>query len=78
MMGGHITIESELGTGFCFTVWSPDIEPAKHDDGDQGNGPLILVIEDNLSECSSITRDLPCFGYEFEVVRDCVLDRSPR
>ncbi|MFT5180204.1 MAG: signal transduction histidine kinase, partial [Alphaproteobacteria bacterium] len=27
MMGGRITIESELGTGSCFTVWLPDIEP---------------------------------------------------
>ena len=28
MMGGRITIESELGSGSCFTVWLPDIKQA--------------------------------------------------
>ncbi|MCZ6592889.1 MAG: ATP-binding protein [Alphaproteobacteria bacterium] len=70
MMGGRITIESELGAGSCFTVWLPDVEPANQDDADQGEGPLILVIEDNLSDAALITRDLMRFGYKFEIARD--------
>jgi signal transduction histidine kinase len=35
IMGGRITIESELGTGSCFTVWLPDIEPSAQTDSDR-------------------------------------------
>jgi len=70
IMGGRITIQSELGAGSCFTVWLPDIKPANYNEGDQGNGPLILVIEDNLSDTTLVTRELNRLGYKFEVARD--------
>ena len=70
MMGGRIMIDSEIGVGSCFTVWLPDIEPAKDDEAQQGDGPLILVIEDNRSECALVTRDLKRYGYKYEVARD--------
>ena len=70
MMGGRITIESELGVGSCFTVWLPDIEPAKHDLANQGNGPMVLVIEDDFTDSPLITRELTRAGYSFEVARD--------
>jgi signal transduction histidine kinase/CheY-like chemotaxis protein len=70
MMGGRITIESELGAGSRFTVWLPDIEPASGSGITQGDGPMILVIEDNLSDSSLITRNLARLGYKFEVARD--------
>ena len=70
MMGGRITVESELGIGSCFTVWLPDINPANIEGGDLGSGPLILVIEDNLSDTTLVTRELSRLGYKFEVARD--------
>lgn len=70
MMGGRITIESEFGAGSCFTVWLPDIEPAKNDGAHQGDGPLILVIEDTLSDSSLLGRYLSHLGYRVEVARD--------
>ena len=70
MMGGRIDIESELGVGSCFTVWLPDIRPADHDDVERGDGPLILVIEDNPSDRSLLIRELARGGYRFEVATD--------
>lgn len=69
MMGGRITIESELGAGSCFTLWLPDIEPEIFDGAGQTDGPLVLIIEDNISDCSLLTRDLGRFGYNYEVSR---------
>ena len=70
MMGGRITTESELGAGSCFTVWMPDIEPAMEDCASEGDGPLILVIEDTLSDSSLLERFLHYLDYRVEVARD--------
>ncbi|NNE85591.1 MAG: response regulator [Alphaproteobacteria bacterium] len=70
MMGGSIAISSEEGKGSCFTVWLPDIKPTRHDDTNQGDGPLILVIEDNLSDSEILLRQLHQLGYRAEVTRD--------
>ena len=70
MMGGRISIESELGAGSCFTVSLPDIEPAKAVDSDHAAGPMVLVIEDILSDGDLMQRPLKQLGYLSEVVRD--------
>ena len=70
MMGGRITIESELGAGSCFTVWLPDIEPAAQDSARQGDEPLILVIDDSYQDSSLLERYLMSLGYQVEVARD--------
>ncbi len=69
MMGGRITVDTELGKGSCFTVWLPDIEPAKPTDARQGEGAFILVIEDSLSDASLLERYLDHLGYQAQVVR---------
>jgi len=70
MMGGRINIESEPGEGSCFTVWLPDIKTAVKDSTNQGDGPLILVIEDTLSDSALLERHLSQLGYRVEVARD--------
>ena len=70
IMGGRITVESELGAGSCFTVWLPDIESSLEGNTGQGDGPLILVIEDTLSDSALLGRYLSHLGYRFEVARD--------
>lgn len=70
MMGGRITIESEPDEGSCFTVWLPDIKTAVKDSTNQGDGPLILVIEDSLSDSNLLERHLSQLGYRIEVARD--------
>jgi signal transduction histidine kinase/CheY-like chemotaxis protein len=70
MMGGRIEIQSEPGKGSCFTVWLPAIETAIQDNINQGDRPLILVIEDNLSDSSLLERYLSQLGYRVEVARD--------
>ena len=70
MMGGRITIESEPDEGSCFTVWLPDIEPAVQKNTNQGDEPLILVIEDTLSDSSLLERHILSLGYRVEVSRD--------
>ena len=70
MMGGRITLESELGVGSCFTVWLPDIKPTRLDGTIRADGPLILVIDDKMSDCDLLTREVTRFGYNYEVARD--------
>ena len=70
MMGGRITVESEPDNGSCFTVWLPDIEPAIEGGANQDDGPLILVIEDNLSDSSLLKRHFSQLGYRVEVARN--------
>lgn len=70
MMGGRITVDSELGEGSCFTVSLPDIAPVNKGKLNQGDGPLILVIEDNLSDSELLLRQLHQLGYRVEVTRD--------
>ncbi len=70
MMGGRITVDSELGAGSYFTVWLPDIEPAMEGNTGQGDGPLVLVIEDTLSDSALLGRYLGNLGYRVEVARD--------
>ena len=48
----------------------PGITPTLLDGTIHAGGPLVLVIEDNLSECSLLTRELTRFGYNYEVARD--------
>ncbi|NNE82416.1 MAG: response regulator [Alphaproteobacteria bacterium] len=70
MMGGRITIKSDEGVGSCFTVWLPDIESSEQDSAAGTDGPLILVIEDTLSDSALLKRNLGQLGYRVEVVRD--------
>jgi signal transduction histidine kinase/CheY-like chemotaxis protein len=70
MMGGRITIDSELGAGSCFTVWLPDIEVSNHEGAATSGGSLILAIEDSLSDSSLLSRHLTNLGYRVEIARD--------
>ena len=56
MLGGRLTIDSELGARSCFTVWIPDIEIANQKSID--SGPRILIIEDSPSDISLLERYL--------------------
>ena len=47
----------------------PDIEQAIQDNAKHVDGPLILVIEDNLSDGSLLERHLLRLGYRAEVIR---------
>ena len=68
MLGGRLTIDSELGAGSCFTVWIPDIEIANQDS--INSGPRILIIEDSPSDISLLERYLRPSGFQIEVARD--------
>ncbi|MCZ6593199.1 MAG: ATP-binding protein [Alphaproteobacteria bacterium] len=70
MMGGRITVASELGSGSCFTVWLPDIDPANQKNTGPGDGPEILVIEDTPSDSALLERYLCHLGYRVDVARD--------
>ncbi|NKB49749.1 MAG: response regulator [Alphaproteobacteria bacterium] len=70
MMGGRITVESELDAGSRFTLWLPDIEPIVQRNGDLGEEPLVLVVEDSTSDSSLLERYLGNFGYRVQLARD--------
>ena len=70
MMGGNITVESELGAGSSFTVSLPDIEPALQGNVAQGDGPLVLVIEDIPSDSKLLERYLGFLGYRVDMARN--------
>ena len=70
IMGGRIAVDSELGAGSCFTVWLPDIEVTTQEGAATSSGPLILAIEDSLSDSSLLNRYLTNFGFRVELARD--------
>ncbi len=70
MMGGRITIDSELGAGSCFTVWLPDFAVSDPDSSEADDGPLILIIEDTLTDSSLLERYLRPLGYRIALARD--------
>jgi two-component system, sensor histidine kinase and response regulator len=67
LMGGEIGVESTLAKGSCFT-FTVELEPA-HDlvaNYDKGrlNGLRVLVVDDNLTQCSVLTEQLTHEGTE--------------
>ncbi len=70
MLGGRITIDSELGAGSCFTVWIPDIGFENQAEIETDNRPRVLVIEDSLSDLSLLKRYLTPLGFHIDVARD--------
>ena len=67
MMGGRITVDTELGEGSCFSLWLPDIAVKHSDGGDRADKALILVVEDNLSDSSLLERYLEQLGFSVMV-----------
>lgn len=70
MMGGRITIDSELGAGSCFTVSLPDFADTSRSIAGTNNELPILIIEDTLSDSSLLERYLLPTGYPIELARD--------
>jgi len=67
---GLIEVESEVGSGTCFTLYFPLLEEVANTTGDakkqqvvQGNGELILVVDDDQRLCECEYELLQKMGY---------------
>ena len=72
MMGGEIGVKSELGVGSRFTLTLPDIQIGHQEIGTDEDGPLVLVIEDSVSDSALLERHLLRIGYRAQVAGDGV------
>ncbi|NNE85935.1 MAG: response regulator [Alphaproteobacteria bacterium] len=70
MMGGGIAVESELGAGTSFTLTLPDIESGQREVITGDGGPLVLVIEDSVSDSALLERHLLRVGYRVQLAPD--------
>ncbi len=83
IMGGDLTIESEVGVGSTFTIEIPAGSSAGLDDGEEtpseafepsreasaAAGPLILVVDDEMDARELLVRTLESEGYRVETAR---------
>jgi CheY-like chemotaxis protein len=88
--GGHASIESELGTGTCATLWLPAVnetgEPASGEEVAQEMrspivGAVVLVVEDDLDVLQIVTASLSSARYRVQAARTgcealAILERS--
>ncbi|MDO4483694.1 MAG: response regulator [Clostridia bacterium] len=82
LMGGTITVDSELGRGTTFVVTLPhriahevvpDMEHMPHLDNDRFTGKRILLAEDNELNTEIITEILLEAGFEIEHAADGII-----
>ena len=82
--GGHVSVTSKVGQGSCFTVKLP-VNPAQDDDLDspvssqfftetflssETIAPLILLVEDNEANISTLSNYLRAKGYRILLARN--------
>ncbi|MGE5397780.1 MAG: PAS domain S-box protein [Chitinophagales bacterium] len=73
--GGHITVESQMGTGTCFYIYLPAIEAIEKDviiEREIGNnaGGRILLMDDEENVRVLLNRFLTRLGYEVDTADD--------